>query len=161
MSFFSHIQDVVTIVVSGLEKVKGVFTKQNIDKAVAIGKRVSDIAAIALPYVSELAQLVNAASGGTTIDPNLIAAATKMNTTIDAILANADAAAKKGQLLTVAGDAAMLKLSQMLETGHVSIGDMVLTAPADISKIPTNQIDAAVQSMFTFLVKPSLASSGI
>ena len=150
-SFFSHINKVLKKVIGGIGHL---FSKENIAKAEQIAGRVTDLAAIAMPYVERFATLTS-----TTADDEFIAAAGKMNKTLDEILDEPDEDKRRGLVLGLIGHATREKVASLVDgsAGHkIKIGDISVRVPDDVGNIAGNLFDAAVQLAFSLFVKPSL-----
>jgi len=116
--------------------------------------RVTDLAAIALPYVERFATLTES-----TADDEFIAAAAKMNMTIGDVLDEPDENKRKGLILGLIGNATREKVAALVAGAggqKIKIGDISIRVPDDVSNIAGNLFDAAIQLAFSFFVKPSL-----
>ena len=149
-SFFSHIHNLLTKITSGI---KHLFTPENIAKAESVAATVSDLAAIALPYVELVASATE-----TPADDALIAAAAKMNRTLQSIFHEPDPDVKRGLVLGLLGHATRDKLTALVaesEGQKVKVGSVSLRVPDDVSNLAGNWFDLAVQAAYSMFVKPS------
>jgi hypothetical protein len=148
MSFFSHISDVLNKIVHGLAHL---FSKENIKKAESIAQHVSDLAAIALPFVERFAKLTEG-----TEDDELVAAAAKMNISLRDILSEPDDSIRKGRILTLIGNATRAKIQDLVaDSGgeKIKIGSISIRVPEDVSLIAGNLFDLAAQAAYSLFVR--------
>src|ERR1051325_9229640 len=148
MSWIKHITDVFHKVVSGLAHL---FSDENVKKAEDIAAHISDLAAFALPYVERFAALTEG-----TADDEFLAAAAKMNVRLGDILHNPDEASRKGQILTLIGNATKAKIQEVVAGSageKIKIGSISIRVPDDVEKIAGNLFDTAVQASYSLFVK--------
>lgn len=148
MNFFSHIKRLLDKVVSGIAHI---FSEENIEKAERIGESVSDLAALALPYVEKFANLTEG-----TEDDELVAAATKMNRTVNDILHEPDADVRRGLILGLVGNATKAKIAELVENAggqKIKLGNISIRVPDDIKNISSDLFDLAAQAAYTLFIK--------
>ena len=153
MSFFTFIEDVFSTIIKGAKRI---FTPENIEKGKAVAKRISDLIVLSSPYAEMLAKVTP-----TEADDELVAAAGRMNLTVQQILNESDASVRKGRILTLIGHAVRGKIESVVASGDgkIKIGDISIRVSDDMKKVAGDLFDSAAQMAYSLFIKarPELA----
>ncbi|MGA9771445.1 MAG: hypothetical protein WBV94_20600 [Blastocatellia bacterium] len=148
MNWFSHIKKVLDKVVHGIGHL---FSDENIRRAEEVADHISDLATLALPYVEKFATLTPG-----TQDDELVAAAERMNLSLQDILSEPDDAVRKGRILTLIGNATKAKIQDLVANAggqKIKIGSTSIRVPDDIGNVAGDLYDSAAQFAYSLFVK--------